>query len=111
MKLVFLFFFISSSFGHELKDEPIQDPKAGFKIDRKYYGGEYLIYNCEKGHFACVDSSSFLNCKNGRKLALENKKLILPCAPLEKFKDKILCVQKNYELVHLNAVKGFCSPK
>jgi hypothetical protein len=111
MKLVFLFIFISSSFGQVLEDQFKRDDRAGYKIDRKYYGGEYLIYNCEVSNFACVDLPSFQKCTDERKLALENKRAVLPCAPLKKFKDKISCVQKNYELVHLNAVKGFCLPK
>lgn len=111
MKLVLFLFFIHQSFGQKLEDEFKKDFKSDYRIDEKYSGGKYLIFNCEKSHFACVDYYSFLNCAEERKQAFNKKSTVLPCAPLLKLEDKTFCIKKNYELVYLNAAKRFCAPK
>jgi hypothetical protein len=85
--------------------------KTDYKMDWKYSAGEYLIYDCERKHFACIDKSSQENCVEERAFALAQKLPSLPCAPLKKYTDKTACVHENYKVVDINALKRFCYPK
>ncbi|MDO9181697.1 MAG: hypothetical protein Q7U04_04775 [Bacteriovorax sp.] len=82
-----------------------------YKIDWKYNAGEYLIYDCERKHFACVNATGNDNCVEERRYALVTKAAVYPCAPLKKFKNKKECVENNYKIVELDAPKRFCYPK
>ncbi|MGZ3808359.1 MAG: hypothetical protein ACXVCE_09750 [Bacteriovorax sp.] len=85
--------------------------KSDYQIDWKYQAGNYLIYDCERGHYACVSKDGDENCREERNFAIEKKATSYPCAPLKKFADKKLCVQENYKVVDRNAIKRFCYPK
>lgn len=82
-----------------------------FQIDWKYKAGEYLIYDCERSHYACVNLDGFNNCSEERNFAIEKKSAFYPCAPFKKFADKKSCVEKNYKVVDVGAIKRFCYPK
>lgn len=112
MKLVFIgWCFISTScFGQPVAEAPA-GPKIDYQIDWKYKAGEYLIFDCERSHFACVNSDGDDNCREERNFAMEKRASRYPCAPLKKFKDKKSCIEKSYQLVDLNALKRFCYPK
>lgn len=112
MKLVFIgWCFISTScFGQPVAEAP-PGPKIDYQIDWKYKAGEYLIFDCERSHFACVNSDGDDNCREERNFAMEKRAGRYPCAPLKKFKDKKSCIEKSYQLVDLNALKRFCYPK
>jgi len=97
--------------GQIVADQASQDRKTQYQIDFKYKAGDYLIFNCERKHYACVNLDGFQNCTEERRRALSNKATNLSCAPLKKFNDKKLCVEKNYQLVDINAIKRFCYPK
>lgn len=99
-----------SSFGQTVAEAP-PAPKIDYQIDWKYKAGEYLIFDCERSHFACVNIDGDDNCREERKFAMEKMASSYPCAPLKKFKDKKSCVEKSYQLVDLNALKRFCYPK
>ena len=101
---------LCGSLGAEEKAQP-DNTKTDYRIDWTYHGGEYLIYDCSRAHYACVDLEGQNNCVEERKFALQMNARIYPCAPLKKFSHKKLCVLKNYEVVDLNAVKRFCYPK
>lgn len=81
-----------------------------YLIDWHYHAGAYLIYDCEREHYACVDLDANDNCREERNFAKEKKLPMLPCAPLKKFENKILCVEENYKVVDLGAKKRFCYP-
>jgi hypothetical protein len=87
------------------------EPVIDYKTDWKYFGGEYLIFDCERRHYACVSLEGNANCIEERKFAMEKKADRYPCAPISKFADKKLCVLKNYQIVDRNAPKRFCYPK
>lgn len=84
--------------------------KSDYKIDWKYSAGQYLIYDCDRNHYACVDVSGFDNCQEERNFAIGKKLTNYPCAPLKKFSDKSACVIKSYEVVDNMALKRFCYP-
>ena len=85
--------------------------RGDYRIDWQYTAGEYLIYDCTRAHYACVDLPSSINCIQERKFAIEKKMDMYPCAPISSFKDKKACIEKNYKIVDINAVKRFCYPK
>ncbi len=82
-----------------------------YKIDWLYSAGNYLVYDCEKKHYACVTKINYNDCLENRKLAIDKKSEMYPCAPLAKFEDKKSCVLESYKIVDLNQVKRFCYPK
>lgn len=91
-------------------EELAENKKSDFKIDWKYMAGEYLIFDCERNHYACVNVSGFDNCQEERNFAIGKKLAAYPCAPLKKFPNKKSCVLKNYETVDILALKRFCYP-
>jgi hypothetical protein len=114
MKSLFVGFILlvfSMNLFAEAEPEKIIESKVNdYKIDLKYIAGEYLLYDCEKRHYACVSVVSFLNCKEDRKSEIKAKAKGFSCAPLEKFASKKICLEKSYKIVYLNAPKRFCYP-
>lgn len=92
-------------------EQSLETKKIDYQIDWKYKAGEYLVFDCERSHYACVTSEGYENCQEERSFSLAKKEGRLPCAPLKKFKNKKSCVEKNYELVDINALRRFCYPK
>jgi hypothetical protein len=94
-----------------LDDEELSLKKSNYQIDQNYKAGSYLIYNCENGHYACVDKDGFTFCKNRRDEAKEKMSKIYPCSPISEFASKTKCAYKNYEVIEELAKKRFCYPK
>ena len=113
MKLNFiLIFFLSlNCFGQTVKDIIAESRESNYQIDWKYKSGEYLIYDCERRHYACVNIDGDNNCREERKFAIETKAATYPCASLAKYKNKKLCVEKNYQVVDTTSLHRFCYPK
>jgi hypothetical protein len=112
MKYFFLLFLISMNSFAETEAKIIaQSRKTDYQIDWQYKAGQYLIYDCERRHYACVDLDGNSNCEEERSFAIEKKATIYPCAPLSKFANKKSCVEKNYKIVDINALRRFCYPK
>jgi hypothetical protein len=109
--LLFLLIFPVSGLTQKVAERISENNRSQYQIDWNYKAGEYLLFNCERKHFACVNLEGFHHCSEERKYAIENKMAILPCAPLKKFSEKKLCVEKNYQVVDQNAMKRFCYPK
>jgi hypothetical protein len=103
IKISFIILFSLSWTASFAKDE--------YLIDWKYHAGEYLIYDCEREHYACVDIDGNANCLEERNFAKEKKFSSLTCAPLKKFKNKKECVEENYKVVDIGAKKRFCYPE
>jgi len=110
MKWFFLFFLSCKVFAQS-GTEGIESSRSVYKIDSKYFAGKYLIYDCEKKHYACVDLAGSQRCKELRISAIASNAQVYPCAPLSAFPDKKSCVEKNYKFVESNAKKSFCYPK
>jgi hypothetical protein len=84
--------------------------RAEYKISEKYKGGEYLIYDCEKDFYACVNMEGYELCSTKRQAAIALKEKSYPCAPLKKFEDKKSCLLKNYSAIESGKLKRFCYP-
>lgn len=82
--------------------------KEDYPLDDKYKGGPYLIYDCERKHYACVDVDGHELCKTARQKSIDEKAKEYACAPLKMFDEKTKCVLKNYEVMERNAWKRFC---
>jgi len=77
-------------------------------IDHEFMSGEYLIYHCYGGHFACVDNSGFDLCKSKRKTTFEQKMMVLSCAPLKKYASNFECIVHHHLFMEHPTVKDFC---
>jgi hypothetical protein len=113
--MLFLVFITLFSFNlhaqNKAEDKSFIDPKINYQIDWQYVAGEYLIYDCQRSHYACVNKDGSQNCKEERTFAIETKAKSYPCVPLKKFETKSACVGKQYKLVDIEAKKRFCFPK
>jgi hypothetical protein len=77
-------------------------------ISDKYLAGEYLIYDCQEGHWVCVMEIFSEEC---RSLHEEDKRLgnvRARCAPIEKMASKRSCFQRQLFLVGQNYSNRFC---
>lgn len=84
-------------------DDPIRDD-----ISNKYQAGAYLIYDCGEGHWVCVREEDFKECRAQYEEDRQNDKGQYSCVPVEEFKIKKSCFQKQLYLVS-NAYGGrFC---
>lgn len=110
-KYIYLFLFFSFNSFPAAEENVNQFVNPNYAIDWKYVAGEFLIYDCTRGHYACVNFESNLNCIQERNYAIERKMKKYPCAALAKFSNKKLCVEKNYKIVDINAPRRFCYPK
>lgn len=104
MKFFFLLIFSSLQLAHAERAE-------NFQMDRKYSGGKFLIFDCEKSHYACVSKEGQESCLLERAQAIEAKAKSYPCAPLRAFSDQLSCVKEQYKTVEAGANKRFCFPK
>lgn len=109
---VFAFICLSANAQTEKKiDDSLETKLANFKIDEHYRAGEYLIFDCKKKAYTCVDENSNETCKLRRE---ESKaKGIRPylCAPLKKFADREKCLVENYKVVEAVNFERFCYPR
>ena len=81
-------------------------------ISKIYRSGHYLIYDCHKRHFACVNKGSFEYCQKRRKTALLLKKKRVPCAPLKNFSLLDKCIKNQLKFIGETVNKKFClNPK
>jgi hypothetical protein len=79
-----------------------------YVINKKYRGGNNLIYDCVQKIFICANDTAKTECEAERKEAIENKLENYPCAVLKTFPNKADCLLKNYEVANVNALKRYC---
>lgn len=77
-------------------------------IDHQYRRGKYLIYDCRRKFFVCVNGEGFSSCQESRDEAKEERLASLPCAPLRTFDDEEQCVLKQQKLVESLTRTDFC---
>lgn len=111
MKILVLVSILFSSVSLYSAEDSEEYKKTDYQINWKYKAGEYLIYDCERGYYACVDKDANESCLKDRNLALEKKEKNLKCAPLKKFQNKKSCVIEDYKVVDINAFRRFCYVK
>lgn len=93
------------------EERKIEDFEKGMLepiISAEYKQGEYLIYDCSGHFYACVNDLSYENCRQKREQDNEDKRSILSCAPLKKFKNQKECFDEQYEQIHTPKNKIFC---
>lgn len=77
-------------------------------ISEKYYDGQFLIFDCSKRHWACVDIDGYKLCEKERDEARKNIKRNLACAPFKEFKTKKECEIFQQSKVNNPEGKKFC---
>jgi len=85
-----------------------REPHKSMQISIGYFSGEYLIYDCIKGNFACVDADSFEDCQEARAFSIKISQSILPCAPLKKYPHFDDCEKAQYKEIESPKKKEFC---
>lgn len=109
MKYSFLFIILLSA--NVFGDEALEEKKSNYRLNVRYKGGPYLIYDCVGSYYACVDADSNELCKADREKSKLGKEVRYPCAPLEKFPEKKKCLLMNYTVLEKTDHKRFCYPK
>jgi hypothetical protein len=90
----------------------IQKEKEEPRISNKWFRGSNLIYDCENGHYACVNEVSFYRCQRERQEDKEENRSGLRCSPFKSFKTQKKCFEKQYKIIHNQLPKMFCiNPK
>lgn len=90
----------------------IQKEKDEPRLSNKWFRGESLIYDCEKGHFACVNEVSFYRCQRERQEDKEENRPNMRCSPFKTFKTQKACFEEQYKIIHNQLPKIFCiNPK
>lgn len=80
-------------------------------ISEVYRSGNFLIYDCVRGNYACVNKDGFEYCKSVREESLKEGDKILSCAPLKKFNRYQFCIEQQKVLVDYPVDKLFCIRK
>ena len=112
MKFCFLLILFFTKTYAATEDEMLAKNRIiDYQMDWKYSAGDYLIFDCERGHYACVNEEGNTNCVEERNFVLEKKAKFYPCAPLGKFASKRSCIENSYKIVDINAPRRFCYPK
>lgn len=112
MKRMFFFFLILLSYQSFAQvDEALENRRANYQINDYYKAGSYLIFDCFRDYYTCVDEDGFKRCREKRQQDMEKKLNVFTCAPLKKFQTQTICAQKNYEVVEAVAKKHFCYPR
>lgn len=110
-KFAFIFTLILSTQGLCQVDEQLAAKRANYQINDYFKAGNYLIYDCFRGYYTCVDEDGFNKCKELRQKDKVDNKPQYSCAQLKKFSDHAGCAKTNYEVIEANAKKRFCYPK
>ena len=77
-------------------------------ISTEFRQGNFLIYDCKKRHFTCVNDEGYLKCGNKREYSYKKRKLNLQCAPLKEYINQKRCFKAVYNMVHSIKSKKFC---
>lgn len=85
-----------------------KEPHQSVQISQGYFSGKYLIYDCGRKNFACVDEFGFLDCLTAREHSIKILDLNLPCAPLKKFDQFDECETAQYQEIESPKHKPFC---
>lgn len=89
--------------------DQLQKQKEEPRISNKWYRGNYLIYDCSKGNYVCVNDISFLNCGDQRQADIDARVTNLKCAPLKRFGSQEDCFKAQYSKIHNQMPKLFCT--
>lgn len=92
----------------EQQRSQVQKSREEPRISNKWFKGNYLIYDCDKGFFACVNSVSNTQCIEQRATRIEDRSPALGCAPLKRFSTQEDCFKVQYEKMHNQTAKVFC---
>lgn len=95
---------------HEYLDtgERMYQRRVGPPINKKYFRGSNLIYDCEKRHFACVIEDNFIECEKLKNLEEDNKQAQYTCVPLKKYTTQKECFKNQMRAVETVVDRSFC---
>lgn len=92
--------------------DAIERNKYEPRISNKWFRGSYLIYDCSRGNFICVNYQGFVRCGEEREEDKKKSRSGLRCAPFKKFSTQELCFKEQYRQIENQKPKIFCmNPK
>jgi hypothetical protein len=87
----------------------VTEDELTLMITDEYESGKFLIYNCEKKHWACVSEENFKDCEKSRQNDFKNiENPIHTCATLNVFSRKASCEQRILFMTTHNHGTRFC---
>ncbi len=90
----------------------IEREKYEPRISNKWFRGSYLIYDCQRGNFVCVNYQGFVRCGEERDEDKKKSRPALRCAAFKKFKTQEACFKEQYRQIENQKPKVFCmNPK
>ena len=92
--------------------DQIQRERYEPRISNKWFRGSYLIYDCEKGNFACVNKTGLQRCEREREEDKKESKPNLRCAFFKKFPTQEDCFKEQYRQINNQKPRVYCmNPK
>ncbi len=89
-------------------DVVLENETDSFYITPHYFNGSYLIYDCRKGHFACVSEFNFKECQQYSKVDIAEENNYLRCIPFKVFELKKECLVKLIDLTNNSFYVSSC---
>ncbi len=103
----------SASDSHDTEGmDRIEREKYEPRISNKWFRGSYLIYDCTRGNFVCVNYQGFVRCGDEREEDKKKSRPALRCAAFKKFKTQESCFKEQYRQIENQKPRVFCmNPK
>jgi len=108
MKLLYSFFFILHIMTGAYSQENDSINILTKQFSAKYFGGNFLVYDCYAQHWVCTEKDAVADCQKSRERAILLKDEILPCSVVQEFQDIQQCVLANQKLVNQPHQTRFC---
>jgi hypothetical protein len=101
VKFIFMCFSVCAIAEVEFSQDSVQ-------ISRKYYSGQFLIYDCASKHWVCVDKDGYEGCRVERDSAKKDFETNLKCSPIKEFKNQKECVEFQRHKTHHPESTKYC---
>lgn len=89
--------------------DSIERQKYEPRVSNKWFRGSYLIYDCEKANFACVNQVGWDLCHEQREDDKKQSKFQLRCAPFKMFATQEKCFAEQYRQVQNKKPPLYCT--
>jgi len=106
--LSFVFSIVFQSTETIAENDAVSKLRAEPYISIRYRRGNFLIYDCRKRHYLCVNKQGFAKCKKERSDSLDRKRNNLRCTPLKSYETQKDCFAASYKQIHSIKNKSFC---
>jgi hypothetical protein len=85
-----------------------QNSEQIIQLNRDYFAGEFLVYDCQLKAWICTGEGEFQLCQNRHEKDLRIKSPLLSCLPLQGFNDRKTCYQTLKKVSYLQSGELLC---